>query len=134
MTGPVQKPSRRINGKSNRRKVKQVVDNERSILPLSFFAPDNRGDVSLDDLVSESAMAFLTNLARTEMTSFRGWAVLSLEQLSAKGFDLVLSPTSTNRYHAHVPLAQWGDYGQDLTYNQELAGCIVAFQKPLQQD
>ena len=110
------------------------MDNKRSILPLSFFVPDSQGDVSFDDLVSESAMVFLTNLARAEMTSFRGWAVLSLEQLSAKGFDLVSSPRSTNRYHAHVPLAKWGDYGQDLTYNQELAGCIAAIQKPLQQD
>lgn len=131
MTGAEERLGRRINGNSNRKKVVQVVKKKRSMLPSGFFKPDRKGDVSFDKLVNEPIIIFLTAVAEAHNDSFKGWAVLSAEELRTKGFDVVPSPSPTNPHHVHVPLADWGNYGHDRSYNLDLARCIVAFQRPL---
>lgn len=127
MIGVDTKLGRNINGNSNLTKVLQVVNENRPKLPPSFFKPDEDDQMSLDWLKDMRAIHVLAGL---KGDSFLGWAVLSVDRLQTEGFEPILSPQKDNKYHAHVMLPGWEDYGRKQTYILRLTRCIASYQAP----
>ena len=89
----------------NLRKIRQVLDGERHLLPPSFFKADGEDKVSVDRLLSRDAIRSLTSLALRLDPKFCGWAVLSVEKLHSHEFGVAASPTTENRYHCDILLS-----------------------------
>lgn len=135
MIGPDERLGRRVSGKSQRKKVRSVLNRKRPTLPLTLIKPDEKGDLSLDRLKDEKALRFLSSLARDAGGSFRGWAVLSVGKLQAHGFEVEESKTDENPYHAHIPMPEWTTYGNDQVRRaalvRRLTRCLTDWQDPI---
>ena len=113
-----------------RRKVQQVLDGERTMLPPTFFKADCEGKVSVDRLLTEDTVRSLTSIARRQDPKFCGWAVLSVEKLRENELKVVPSRTDDNPFHSDVLPPSQG-YDDKYTRSQILTGCIVDYQGPV---
>ena len=108
----------------------KVLNGDRNLVSPSFFKTDKCDKLSLDELKDDNAIRLLTSLAIKKNSSFRGWAILSQDELLIYELEAVPSSTGDNPHHHHIPFAKSG-YGADQTRNQILTSCIVGWQESM---